>query len=250
MHTISSLKGPKRRAWYAGKITQREKIRAASEGEWSTLISAVFIEASCAATWAFAAVATLPWKSHRNWSERLPRDGRISRTSGLSALRRVSPRCNALIRIKVPRRGGRSLELAPNFFPITKEAHFMTGGTLFLLQRWRWSSCWGDPSISWLRKASCHVSVDPLVYYTVYICFFSSLHRGKLRLYDLGLLNSRRCCDGCDQRNFRYNRYWTSLPASHCGLKNVFANTWDRLIYARVNYCVVLKDRKKHRTDI
>jgi len=102
--------------------------------------------------------------------------------------RRVSPRCNALVRIKVPRRGGRSLELAPNFFPITKEVHFMTGGSLFLLQRWRWSSCWGDPSISWLRKASCHVSVDPLVYYTVYIHFFPLYANGKLRLYDSGLL--------------------------------------------------------------
>lgn len=126
--------------------------------------------------------AEIPQKLERDAAER------ISRVSGLFAPRRVSPKCNALIRIKIPRRGGRSLELAPNFFPITKEAHFMTGGSLFLLQRWRWSSCWGDPSISWLRKASCHVSVDPLVYYTVYIHFFSSLRRGKLRLYDSGLL--------------------------------------------------------------
>jgi len=154
------------------------KIRATSWGEWSTLISVVFIEASRVTTWAFAAVATPPRKSHRNWSEMLLRDGRISRASDLSASRRVSPRCNALVRIKVPRRGGRSLELAPNFFPITKEIHFMTGGSLFLLQRWRWSSCWGDPSINWLRKASCHVSVDPLVYYTVYIhVFFLSTPR-------------------------------------------------------------------------
>lgn len=180
----------------------------------------------------------------------LPRDGRISRASGLSAPRRVSPRCNALVRIKVPRRGGRSLELAPNFFPITKEAHFMTGGSLFLLQRWRWSSCWGDPSISWLRKASCHVSVDPLVYYTVYIHFFLSTPR-KIAPVRLGAVKlSPTVAMVCDQRNFRYDRYWTSLPASHRGLKNIFANTWGRLIPARVNYCAVLKDRKKYRTDI
>lgn len=233
----------------AGKV-QRRELRRVIDFDLHDFYRSI----SRVATWAFAAVAAPPRKSRRNWSEMLPRDGRISRASSLSAPRRVASR-REVQRTRSnkssTKRGGRSLELAPNFFPITKEAHFMIGGSLFLLQRWRWSSCWGDPSISWLRKASCHVSVDPLVYYTVYILFFFFSLRRAENCVRLGAVKpSPMVAMVCDRHYFRYDRYWTSLPASLCGLKNIFANTWDRLIHARVNYRAVLKDHKKCRTDI
>ena len=57
----------------------------------------------------------------------------------------------------------------------------------------------------------------------IYIFFLSTPRKiAPVRLKAVKTLADAR--DGCDQRNFRYDRHWTSLPASLYGLKNVFTH--------------------------